>query len=212
VDVVPYGVDPSFMPRERLPAACAGTLAALGVGEPFALYAGRLNARKNVAALVRAMAYVPDAQVSLVVAGAADGTGDDLRAVAAAAGVAGRVRLLGPVSEEQLRVLYASAAVFCFPSLDEGFGLCPLEAMACGTPTVVSRTPALAEVCGDAAVYVDPRSPEEIGAAIAALVASPGDRAALREAGLRRAAVFDWGRSARALLASARAAAGGRAV
>ncbi len=207
VDVVPYAVDASFVPRDRLPVEGERALAAVGVREPFVLYAGRLNARKNVATLVRAMAHVRDADVSLVVAGAADATCEDLHAVAAAAGVEGRVRMLGAVGDELLRALYAVADVFCFPSLDEGFGLCPLEAMACGTPAIVSRTLVLAEVCGDAAVYVDPTSPAAIGAAIEGVLGDPGRRAALREAGLRRARAFDWTHSARALLASARAAA-----
>ena len=206
IDVVPYAVDASFVPRDRLPESAARALAAAGVAQPFVLYAGRLNARKNVAALVRAIALLREPHAALVIAGAADATSDDLLAVAAAVGVSSRVRLLGSVSDELLRALYASATVFCFPSLDEGFGLCPLEAMACGAPVLVSRTPVLAEVCGDAAEYVDPRSPAEIAGALDALLADPARRASLREAGLRRAATFTWAHSARALLASARAA------
>jgi glycosyltransferase involved in cell wall biosynthesis len=103
-------------------------------------------------------------------------------------------------------VLYAAATVFCFPSLDEGFGLTPLEAMAAGTPAVVSNVPALAETCGDAAALVDPTDPAAIGAAIDAIALDGARHAAMREAGLRRAAAFSWEASARTLLASVRAA------
>lgn len=206
VDVVPNAVDDAFVPRERLdPRLVARVRAALGVPERFVLYAGRVTARKNVATLVRAMARVR-APLPLLVAGAADGTAADLGAVAAAAGVAARVRLLGGVDDDALRVLYATATVFCFPSLDEGFGLTPLEAMAAGTPAVVSHAPALVETCGGAAVHVDPADADAIAAAIDALAADPARRATMRAAGLRRAGDFTWARSARLLLDSVRAA------
>jgi glycosyltransferase involved in cell wall biosynthesis len=206
VDVVPIAVESAFVPAERLDAARVALVRArVSPPERFVLYAGRLTARKNVAALVRAMAHVTSG-LPLLVVGQADRTCEDLGAVAEAAGVADRVRLLGAVDDETLRVLYAAATVFCFPSLDEGFGLTPLEAMAAGTPAVVSNVPALAETCGDAAALVDPTDPAAIGAAIDAIALDGARHAAMREAGLRRAAAFSWEASARTLLASVRAA------
>ena len=203
VDVVPYGIEEAFAPREHLPdAETERVLDRLEAPERFVLYVGRVNVRKNVASLVRAMAHLEDTDLQLLVAGAPDGTAEDLSAVAAAAGVAERVRLLGRVSDSDLRVLYSAATVFCFPSLDEGFGLCPLEAMASGTPAVVSNAPVMVETCGDAAVYVDPTDPKAIARAIDELVSDASRHTELRYAGLERARAFNWNDSARRLLAS----------
>jgi len=115
------------------------------------------------------------------------------------------------MADESLSALYVAAAVFCFPSFDESFGLPPLEAMAAGTPVVCSNRPALVETCGEAAVYVDPTDPVAIARAIDALLSDPPRRAALREAGLRRASTFKWRHSAERLLASVRTAVENRA-
>jgi glycosyltransferase involved in cell wall biosynthesis len=201
VDVVPNAVDDALADGDVLPAGTrAQILERLGARGRFVLYAGRLNVRKNVSALIRAMAHVPDSNVSLLIVGAPDRTSVDLRSVASEAGVAPRVRMLGTVSDADLHVLYGAATVFCFPSLDEGFGLCPLEAMASGTPTVVSNVPVLVETCGDAAVYVDPTDPAAIGSAIHALITDTARMTALRIAGRARAREFSWDRSAALLL------------
>lgn len=211
VDVVPNGVDDVFVPRDELDASrIDAVLAGAGVHEPFVLYVGRLSAGKNVASLVRAMAHVATPDLTLVIAGAADRTCRDLPFVARDAGVADRVKFLGPLQDESLRALYVAAAIFCFPSLDESFGLPPLEAMAAGTPVIASDRPAIVETCGDAAVYVDPADPHAIAGAIDALMRDPDRRAALREAGLRRARTFAWQRSAERLLESVRTAVAGR--
>jgi glycosyltransferase involved in cell wall biosynthesis len=207
VDVVPNSVDERFSPREGLPhAATDALLERLGVPDAFVLYAGRLNARKNVAALVRAIALVRTPNLPLVIAGAADATTTDLSRIAADAGVANRVHLLGPVNDDELRALYAAATVFCFASLDEGFGLGPLEAMACGTPAIVSNLPVMVETCADAAVYVDPSDPAAIALAIDGLVGDSARRTALRSAGLERARAFTEQGAAERLLRSVRAA------
>ncbi len=207
VDVVPNGVDEAFAPKEHISGMeSERVLDRFHAPERFVLYVGRLNARKNVAALVRAVAHFTTPDLQLLIAGAPDATSDDLGRIAADAGVADRVRLLGHVSDADLRVLYSAATVFCFPSLDEGFGLCPLEAMASGTPAVVSNAPVMIETCGDAAVYVDPRDPTAIAAAIEGLVADAARHTELRYAGLARARSFNWTESARRLLASVQAA------
>jgi glycosyltransferase involved in cell wall biosynthesis len=207
VDVVPNGVDEAFAPREHMPGLeSERVLDRLDAPERFVLYVGRLNARKNVASLVRAVAHLSTPDLQLLVAGAPDATSEDLARIAAAAGVSDRVRLLGHVSDADLRVLYSAATVFCFPSIDEGFGLCPLEAMASGTPAVVSNAPVMVETCGDAAVYVDPRDPKAIAKAIDELVSDAARHTALRYAGLARARSFSWNESARRLLASVQAA------
>lgn len=108
------------------------------------------------------------------------------------------VRQLGPVPDDDLPALYAGAQAFVFPSLYEGFGLPVLEAMACGTPVVSSDRTALPEVCGGAALLVDPTDQAAIASAVLAAIGDTG----LRERGLARAAEFSWERTARELHAA----------
>ncbi|HEX3865281.1 MAG TPA: glycosyltransferase family 1 protein [Gemmatimonadaceae bacterium] len=209
IDVVPNAVDATFAPRECLrPLLVSDVRRALDLPDVFVLYVGRLTARKNVETLIRAMAYVAS-PVTLVVVGVRDRTSLDLDAVAKSCGVDRRVRFLGPlaVGDDRLRVLYADATVFCFPSLEESFGLPPLEAMASGTPVIVSNVAAVVETCGDAAVFIDPTDARAIAEAIDALMNDSARRAELRAAGLARAESFSWARSAQRLLATAHAAA-----
>ena len=98
----------------------------------------------------------------LVVAGGKGWLNDDLSQVAADLGIAERVQFLGYVQETDLRVLYSAAKLFVYPSIYEGFGLPPLEAMACGAPVITSNTSALPEVVGDAAILIDPHNSEAL--------------------------------------------------
>ncbi|HXY42474.1 MAG TPA: glycosyltransferase family 1 protein, partial [Vicinamibacteria bacterium] len=109
------------------------------------------------------------------------------------------VRFFGFVPPRTLAALYRMASVFAFPSLYEGFGLPPLEAMACGTPVVTSQLSSLPEVVGDGALLVDPYSEEAIAGGIARLLDDDALRAGLVERGLRRAASFSWERSVQAI-------------
>jgi len=114
--------------------------------------------------------------------------------------VPSRVRHLGYVSDGELRALYEGAACFLYPSLYEGFGLPPLEAMACGCPVVVSRSGSLPEVCGDAALYCDPLDPADIARATSSVVGSPTLRSELASLGIQRAKHFTWEQTARNLM------------
>jgi glycosyltransferase involved in cell wall biosynthesis len=105
------------------------------------------------------------------------------------------VRFLGYLPDETLAVLYRLAEVFVFPSLYEGFGLPPLEAMACGTPVVTSNVSSLPEVTGDAAVLVDPYEVESIAEGMERVLTNPALSAALRTKGVARAREFSWERS-----------------
>jgi glycosyltransferase involved in cell wall biosynthesis len=107
------------------------------------------------------------------------------------------VRFLGFLPDETLAVVYRLAAVFVFPSLYEGFGLPPLEAMACGTPVVTSNVSSLPEVVGDAALLVDPYSAEAIADAMRRVLTDTSLRSDLRARGLARAGEFSWEQSAR---------------
>jgi len=113
----------------------------------------------------------------------------------------GRAEHLGYVADADLPSLYGNATAFVFPSLEEGFGLPVLEAMACGTPVITSTTSSLPEVAGDAALKVDPHSVDAIEAAMREVLGRPGLRAELARRGIERAAAFTWQRTARETIA-----------
>jgi glycosyltransferase involved in cell wall biosynthesis len=113
---------------------------------------------------------------------------------------ASRLRATGYLTDPELRALYQSAACFVYPSLYEGFGLPPLEAMACGCPVVVSRAASLPEVCGDAAVYCDSHDPSDIARAIDRVLADATLQEDLRRCSKERASRFSWKAAARTML------------
>jgi glycosyltransferase involved in cell wall biosynthesis len=148
---------------------------------------------KNHERLLAAFARVPDSDLRLVLTGQTYGRERLL---------AGHERVLhlGHVAHGDMPALYRGALAVVFPSLFEGFGLPPLEAMACGTPVAASDRGAVAEVCGDAALAFEPEDVEEIAAAIEHVTQDEQLRARLRAAGIARAAGFTWERTAAAHL------------
>jgi glycosyltransferase involved in cell wall biosynthesis len=169
----------------------------------FVLFAGNVKPHKNLERLIRAFARVRQREghedLGLVLIGDDMSRYSSLRRTAEEAGVRQEVRFFGFVPHGTMAALYRMATVFAFPSLYEGFGLPPLEAMACGTPVVTSRISSLPEVVGDGALQVDPYSEEAIADAIARLLEDPELRQQQIERGLLRAASFSWERSVRAI-------------
>jgi glycosyltransferase involved in cell wall biosynthesis len=167
----------------------------------FVLLAGNVEPHKNLERLIRAFARVRGQEgnedLRLVLIGDDVGRFASLRRTADEAGVRQDVRFFGFVPHQTLAALYRMATLFAFPSLYEGFGLPPLEAMACGTPVVTSRISSLPEVVGDGALLVDPYSEEEIAQAIARVLDDEDLRQRLVERGLARARGFSWERSVR---------------
>jgi glycosyltransferase involved in cell wall biosynthesis len=170
---------------------------------PYLLYVGNVKPHKNIGRLLEAFGQVaPRISCDLLIVGKDEGlrTGDD--AVQAAAGRIGpRVRLLGAVPQGLLTDYVAHAEALVLPSLYEGFGLPPLEAMACGRPAIVARVASLPEVCGDAAWYFDPLDSTSIAEAILRVLEDPRLQETLRCRGLERARRFTWERSTQATLA-----------
>jgi glycosyltransferase involved in cell wall biosynthesis len=166
----------------------------------YALVVGTQAAHKNLAALGEAAWMLAERGMVLAVAGGGAGTGGLFRA---GHGASGGARALGRVSDSELRALYESAACLVFPSRYEGFGLPPLEAMACGCPVLAAPSGAVPEVCGDAALWFETAegTARKLTAALTRLLEEPGLPDRLREAGLARAAAFTWRRAAQALLA-----------
>jgi glycosyltransferase involved in cell wall biosynthesis len=199
IAVVWPGVDDPFPGALPDPAALDALKRDAGIVHRYVLCVGRLNARKNLVGLLRAFERVRarlSEPAQLVIAGPRDYRADELdRAIATSPCRADVVRL-GHVGEERLAALFSGATVFAYPSFFEGFGLPPLEAMACGVPVICSGVTSLPEVVGDAAVTVDPSSVDDIAAALLALLNDPGRRATLIRKGRERARRFDWATAA----------------
>ncbi len=172
-------------------------LALLELPERYVVYPANPWPHKNHARLVEALSIASDRDLGLVLTGGIQAGRKELAALADRRGVGNRVRHLGFVGSDVMPALYRRATAMIFPSLYEGFGSPPLEAMACGCPTAVGRVAALPETCGAAALYFDPASAESIAVAIDSLVADGALRDRLREAGIAHAAGFTWSAAAR---------------
>jgi glycosyltransferase involved in cell wall biosynthesis len=160
--------------------------------QPVVLSVGAVQARKNTRGLVEAFERMPPPW-RLVLAGSATGYGaGQILASIRESSARDRIRVTGYVSTEELGRLYGKASVFAFPSLDEGFGMPVLEAMACAVPVVASNRSALPEVCGDAALLVDPLDIEDLAAALVRAGTDPELRRELIARGKNRAAGFTW--------------------
>jgi len=181
-------------------------LAGLGLPERFLFYPASLWPHKNHLKLFDAMAILPDEQLGLVLTGATFGKLGALTAEADRRGLGGRLEHLGQVPDDVLPALYRRATALVFPSLHEGFGMPPLEAMACGCPVASSREAALAEVCAAAAGELDPCNAEQMARTIDAVVHDEALRARLRADGVRQAQKFTWEQNAEAHVAAYRGA------
>lgn len=197
--VVPPGVSETFRPLtggERQAAE-----ARWGHLTPFLLLVGARKPHKNLALGARLLAELRSArpELRLAVAGPPDGGDDSLRDTARALGIEDAVVEMGRLDDAELREAYALAEALLFPSLYEGFGLPPLEAMACGTPVVAASRGALPEVLGDVAPLRDPDDVDGWTEALRRLLDAP-DPPADRDRRLRHARSFSWDRSASSLL------------
>ena len=176
-----------------------------GVTEPYILAVGNIHPRKNLARLLAAYEQLRATRSDvprLVWAGMERWGSDEVRERAQAAGV----QLIGRVQAAHLPALYRGAQVLVYPSLYEGFGLPPVEAMACGTPVIASNTTALPEAVGEAALTVDPESVEQITAALEQIITDTSLRTELRQRGLRQTARFNWTTTAAQMMKTLRAA------
>jgi glycosyltransferase involved in cell wall biosynthesis len=157
----------------------------------YLLAVGETRPYKNIRRLIEAFSMIADRDVTLVVVGRISPRDPGVVDLPVRLGIGPRVRFLSGIRDEELAPLYSGCEAFVFPSLYEGFGLPPLEAMACGAPVIASSSTAIPEVCGPAAVYFDPTSAREMASAIGFVLAEAEERARLVDAGRRRAATFD---------------------
>lgn len=166
--------------------------------EPVILHVGAVQARKNLVRLIAAFERAAPPPWRLVLAGGNGYGAAEVHEKIRLSPVAERISATGWLPDEEIASLYRRASIFAFPSLDEGFGIPVLEAMAHGVPVLSSLRGALPEVCGEAALLVDPFREEEIAQALEALIRDDSLRRRLAEAGLRRAAAFPWERTVEA--------------
>jgi glycosyltransferase involved in cell wall biosynthesis len=191
IETVPFGIDLDRFTQDPTESD-AERLDALGVTRPFVFYPANLWPHKNHSRLLDALAQVPDDELELLLTGQPYGRLRPLLEQARRRGLAERVRHLGYLDAAALPALYRAARAVVFPSLYEGFGAPPLEAMACGCPVASSTRASLGEVCGDAALPMDPESTEAIAAAIERVTGDEALRRRLVAAGLERARGFSW--------------------
>ena len=186
------------------PSILAAVRARYGLGERYILYLGGLDQRKNVPQLVRAFARLHDeslhdSTLQLLISGNPDQLHGPLfpdpRPVAANLGMTGQI-LYRFIEEEDKPAIYSGASLFVFPSLYEGFGLTPLEAMSCGTPVICSNRTSLPEVVGDAAITLDPDNIQAMVEAMRSVLTNRELQADLRARSLQRATLFNWRKTA----------------
>jgi len=191
IAVTYHGVSSIYQPV-RDPAALDRLRAKYKLPERFILHVGKIQARKNLARLVAAFNSLVRQGLphQLVLAGKPTWTSEEIFSTIESLGLSDRVILPGEVPLADLPVLYGAAEMFVFPSLAEGFGLPPLEAMACGTPVISSNATSLPEVVGDAGILVDPYDVDALARAMLEVSSSERLRRELAEKGIARAARF----------------------
>jgi glycosyltransferase involved in cell wall biosynthesis len=192
IRVIACGIDDAFHRRD--PAEPAQVLKRLGLPTCYVLYLGTLDPRKSLSTLLEAFAELVAAgrPEHLVLGGAAGWAPNELTSRIARNGVESRVHLAGYIAEVDLPFLYAGAALFVYPSLLEGFGFPPLEAMASGVPVIASDTSSLRENLADAAILVPPNDSKRLAAAMRTLLSDEAARAQAIAAGIERARGFRW--------------------
>lgn len=201
IDVVHNGISSRFQPA---PPDARGLIRNTHrLPERFFLYVGTLEPRKNVPRLIAAWSLIArETECDLVIAGREGWKTGPVRDAAEASPLRERIHFPGYIADEHLPALLSAATAFVWPSLFEGFGWPPLEAMACGTPVVTSNASSLPEIVEDAALTVDPYDTEALADAMRRIVADEALRGVLRGKGRDRAATFSWERAARETLAA----------
>ncbi len=196
-----------FAPRsgfQAMPAKQARqTKERLGIEDEFVLFVGTIEPRKNLLVLMRAFDQIlrqTSRRPQLVVVGAEGWLMDELFAFIKQSSISDRLLLTGYLDDDDLRALYSSCTVFVYPSIYEGFGLPPLEAMACGAPVIAGNIATFQETLGSAAQLVEPNDVEAFARSIVEILDDEDRRRALSRRGLEQAAKFSWQRTAKLTL------------
>jgi glycosyltransferase involved in cell wall biosynthesis len=200
--VIPPGVDASFQ-RITDPIILDATRYKFGLKSPFVLAVGTLEPRKNHIGLIKAFYQAQQKKngpAMLAIAGGRGWLYEETMRVIQELNLEHKVRFLGRVSNLELVTLYSMADIFAFPSFFEGFGIPPLEAMACGTPVITSNVSSLPEFASNAALEINPHNIDEIAQAIVRLLEDEQLRTELREKGYQRVKQYTWEESAQKML------------
>lgn len=199
VDLVYPGVDSLFRPCDR-EESLELVSAKYNITDPFVLTLGVIQPRKNLSRLLKGFAALKqdrDVRHKLVIVGKYGWMEENLTRTIADLGLTGEVLLTGYAPYEDLPYLYSGADLFVYPSVYEGFGLPPLEAMCCGTPVITGNRSSLPEVVGDAGIMVDPYKPEAFADAISRVLVDESLHADMSRKGLEQSRKFSWERTAR---------------
>jgi alpha-1,3-rhamnosyl/mannosyltransferase len=198
VSVIANGVDQTFTARP-LKVVKEWLSTTLDLKRAYLLFVGNPKRHKNLDLLMRGFARLQTSYTSLdlVVVGGSESHHVELEEKARNLGIERKVRLFGTVDHDTLAFLYSASTAFVFPSLYEGFGLPPLEAMACGAPVVASNSSSIPEVLGPAAAYFSPESIDSLMTALCRVLDSTEYRTRLSRMGLARAKLFTWNEAAR---------------
>lgn len=202
IKAIMLGFDPVMLePRDE--ARGREVRGRYGLPDDYILYVGTIQPRKNLDTLIEAFGRLKRERKlanRLVITGRKGWLFDSLFARIRELALGDEVIFTGFVPDEELPYIYDGAAAFVYLSFFEGFGLPPLEAMACGVPVITSNTTSLPEVVGDAGIALPPKDVEGVAAALARILAEPGTAAAMKEKGVRRARTFSWESTARQTL------------
>ncbi len=205
ITIIPNGLRPHFK-RITDPVLLGATTHKFALKHPLILGVGTLEPRKNHLGLIKAFHQAQNNRdkknrpAMLALAGGQGWLYEETRQLVADLKLEKKVRFLGRVSDLELALLYNLADVFAFPSFFEGFGVPPLEAMACGAPVITSNTSSLPEVVGEAALTVDPHNIDELAQAITRLLGDEKLREELRQKGFERAQIYTWPKAAQKML------------
>ncbi|HEV8287275.1 MAG TPA: glycosyltransferase family 1 protein [Chitinophagaceae bacterium] len=207
IDLAPSGVTGVFKPRDQQNETYLKKIEEkYGLPNSFILFAGRLNARKNIQGLIRSLSLLNDQNIALVIVGNKDWKVPEIHHLLSNNEERKRIIFTGSISDEELAAIHSMARVFCFPSFAEGFGLPPLEAMACGVPVIVSNTTSMPEVCGNVALFINPHDPKDIAKKINELLQNSNLYQQKVKEGLMWSSQYTWKRTAEGIMKSILAA------
>jgi len=201
IDLAPSGVTNIFKPYWQHDSEfLKNTREKYDLPDDYILFTGRLNARKNIQGLIKSLFSLNDKNISLVIVGEEDRKLPPKKYIDPDKEIKSKIKFTGNVPDNELAAIYGMAKIFCFPSFAEGFGLPPLEAMASGVPVVVSNTTSMPEVCGNAALFVDPNNPKDIAEKINSLLENKPLYEQKRKEGLEWSSQYTWKRTAERIL------------